>query len=135
MNVWIKKFYLFYALFFLSACGAGSISTDPDLGITNFEVTENGSNGNTAVITVSWIPPTAYTNSQPMFDFSHYKIYYGTSSERAELEFLTNVDSTLTSIVLENDSRLLTGNTYYFGMTAVSYNNQESPMSEIVTFE
>lgn len=136
MKTRIKTFFLLYFLFHLSACGVGSISTDPDLGVSDVEVEETVTNGSTAVITLSWIPPTTYTDNQLMYDLSHYKIYFGSSSPKIEpLIPLMEVDSNLTSIVIENDPRFIKGNTYYFGMTAFNSNNIESPMSEIVKLE
>jgi len=133
MKSQIKYFYLLNFLLFLTACGAGSISTDPGLGVTNVEATEEASNGDTAVITLSWTPPTTYTNNEQMNDLSGYKIYFGTSSDN--LDFLADVGSNLTSTVIENDLRLVKGNTYYFGITAYNSINIESAMSEVIMVE
>ena len=133
MKAQVKNLNLLYFLFVLSACGAGSVSTDPDLGVTGVEAVETVSNGVAAVITLSWTPPTTYTNNEQMNDLSGYKIYFGASPDN--LEFLTDVGSNLTSTVIENDLRVLKGNTYYFGMTAFNSKNIESSMSEVIMVE
>lgn len=64
-------------------------------------------------------------------DLEGYKIYYGISPD--QLTFFINVAMNLTSYVIENDPRIQSGTTYYFGMTAYTSEPRESLMSNIVS--
>lgn len=123
----------------LIACGAGSSAGD----ISGIQLTVDDSpidnsnpipapvvNGETGVVSLSWIPPTENTDGSYFSDLAGYKIYYGTNSNN--LSYLLDVDMSLTSYVIENDQRILVGNRYYFGITAFNSTQVESPMSNIV---
>ena len=138
---WMKNFVLtiVIALFALSlvACGAGSSAGDIstiELSVSH-QSTDNSSlpPGEPAVVSLSWIPPTEYTDDSVMNDLSGYKIYYGTSP--GTLMYLMDVGPHLTSYIIENDQRIIMGTTYYFGITAYNSLNVESAMSNIVHYD
>jgi len=116
-----------------TGCGVGSI--EPDISAPEITLTSSREETNplTATITLTWTPPTEYTNLQPMHDLSGYNIYFGSSPE--QLERLVTIDANLTSYVIENDIRILANERYYFGMTAFTSNNLDSPMSNIAIYD
>lgn len=118
----IFKLIVIWLTSLLIACGVGSITTDPEA--------YSSSNGSTAVITLSWTPPTRYTNGTLMDDLSGYNLYFSTTSDN--LNFLVEIPPNVTSYTIENDQRILANTTYYLGMKAFSSNQLESKMSELV---
>lgn len=122
----------------LVACGAGSTAGDLSVNDLSIIAPENNNtepdNANTkqnASITLSWTPPTENTDMTGLNNLAGYKIYFGTSPDK--LSVLAEVDAGLSDYVIENDQRIQTGVTYYFGITAITYAKTESSMSNIVS--
>ena len=74
--------------------------------------------------TLSWTPPTTYTNGSPLNDLEGYKVYWGTSP--GDYPSSVTLDNPgLTSYVVEN----LVPGTYFFVMTALNAPGAESQHS------
>lgn len=134
-NITVNIMFIFFLLH-LTACGVGSVESDlnaPEVYVSNSSSDNISSQGATAVITLSWIPPTEYLDNVPMYDLSGYKIYYGT--EPAKLELLIDIEPHLATFVIENDDRILVNTTYYFAMRAYSSTLHISPLSNVVMFD
>ncbi|UCH46147.1 MAG: fibronectin type III domain-containing protein [Nitrospiraceae bacterium] len=78
-------------------------------------------------IKLSWNPPTANMDGTTLSDLAGYKIYYGTESN-VYLDSL-NVGN-VTSYRVKN---LVSGNTYYFTVTAYDRSGNESQYSNEVS--
>lgn len=82
--------------------------------------------------TLSWIPPTTHVDGTPLTDLVGYKVYYGTASgtyTQVVDAGLTATPSTPTYTVIN----LVTGNTYYFAVTAYNTSGNESSYSNEVS--
>jgi len=78
---------------------------------------------------LSWSPPTEYTNNTPLASLAGYAIYYGTTRGIYPNK-ITLSNPGLTTYVVEN---LTGGNrTYYFVMTAIDNMGRESGYSNVV---
>lgn len=78
--------------------------------------------------TLSWNPPTTYTDGSPLNDLSAYRIYYGTSAGNYPNQI--EIDNPgLTTYVVEN----LPPATYYFVSTAINSSGIESGYSNMAT--
>ncbi len=122
-NIFISITILFIALC-LSGCGAGS-SAEPsgsDVG------------AGAGMATLSWTPPAENTDGSPLNDLLGYRIYYGYASDEVVNLLLDSDDvgANLSEYTIEG---LVTGTTYYFGMTAVNNDGVESAMSSVVSKE
>jgi len=74
--------------------------------------------------TLSWTPPTQYSDGSPLTDLAGYKIYYGNASGNYPNSI--RIDNPgISMYVVEN----LTSNTYYFVSTAFNSGNAESEFS------
>jgi hypothetical protein len=80
-------------------------------------------------ISLSWTPPTEYTNNTPLTDLAGYKIYYGSTIGYYPNQIhVTNPG--LTAYVIDN----LPGNsTYYLVMTSFDGAGRESDYSNVVS--
>jgi len=77
-----------------------------------------------ASVTLQWQPPTENTDGTPLTDLAGYRIYYGV--DPAELSSLIELPNPgLTTYVVEE----LTPSTWYFAMTSVNDQGQESDLS------
>jgi len=78
--------------------------------------------------TLSWHPPTDYSDGSVMADLAGYRIYYGRSARK--LDQVVTIDNPgLTRYVLEN----LAPARWHFAMTAISTNGRESERSGTVS--
>jgi len=120
------------------ACGAGS--TAGDLGVYDLSVGDSDEMDSelddpgisqAGVVTLSWTPPTENTDMTGLNDLEGYNIYYGIRPD--QLIFLLEIGSNLSTYVIENDQRLQTGTTYYFGIKAFNASRVEGVMSNIVS--
>ena len=78
--------------------------------------------------TLSWNPPTMYTDGTPLNDLSAYRIYFGTSAGSYPNQIEIN-NPGLTTYVVEN----LAPATYYFVSTAINSGGIESSYSNVAT--
>jgi len=133
----IHSMLVIYLTLILAACGAGS--TAGDLSVNDLSIVEpdetapapdDPNTSQPAVVTLSWTPPTENMDLTGLTDLAGYRIYYGTS--RTELILLIEIGANLSTYVIENDQRILTGTRYYFGITAFNSANIESSISNIV---
>jgi Putative Ig domain len=76
--------------------------------------------------TLSWTPPTQYSNGSMLTNLAGYKIHYGTSANNLT-QTVQVANPGLTSYVLSNLSRA----TWYFGVTAYTSTGAESAMSNV----
>ena len=113
----------------LDSSNADSLNTD-GLNTDGLNTDGSSNSGQTGVVVLNWTPPTEFTDGTLMNDLAGYKVYYGIDSD--ELMFFINIEANLSSYVIENDQRLQTGATYYFGITGYSNAGVESTMSNIV---
>jgi hypothetical protein len=78
--------------------------------------------------TLSWNAPTSNTNGTALTDLSGYRIYYGSSeNEMTETVQITNLG--VQTYVIEN----LEPGTWYFAVRAVSSDDTESSLSDVVS--
>ncbi len=89
-------------------------------------VTKPASNGSA---TLTWVPPTAYTDNSPLTNLGGYKIYSGTSPDRY-LDVIDLPNPGIATYVLDN---LMGNTTYYFVVTAYDANGVESGFSSSVS--
>ncbi len=75
-------------------------------------------------VTLSWLPPTRYTDGSPLVDLAGYKIFYGRDSGAYDHEIHV-VNPGLTSYVVGN----LVPDTYYFAATSFNLSGVESDYS------
>jgi Fibronectin type III domain len=78
--------------------------------------------------TLSWNAPTSNTNGTALTDLSGYRIYYGTS-ERQMTETVQITNLGVQTYVIEN----LEPGTWYFAVRAVSSDDTESSLSDVVS--
>jgi hypothetical protein len=78
----------------------------------------------TAVVTLSWNAPTTNEDGSPV-SLSGYKIYYGTSSGA----YTNSVSVTSVGATPVTHKLSLPPGTYYFAVTAISADGQESAYS------
>ena len=117
----------------LGACGGG----DTELPATTTSVplpVAPGTGGTDPVVgtgtaTLTWMPPTEYTDGSALSNLAGYKIYYGTSSGSYSNVITVNNVGTA-SYVIEN---IPAGRTYYFVVTAFDANGTESAYSNVVS--
>jgi len=81
--------------------------------------------GNAAL---SWNAPTSNTNGTALTDLSGYRIYYG-SSENEMTETVQIANLGVQTYVIEN----LAPGTWYFAVRAVSSDDTESSLSDVVS--
>ena len=87
-----------------------------------------GSTSSTGTVTISWTPPTQNTDGSTLINLAGYHIYYGTS--QSSLTNVVNITNPgLATYVLSN----LSAATWYFAMTSVNTNGQESARSTVVS--
>ena len=125
-----------------STATSGSQTVGPLATNTTYSMTcNNNSESVTESITVivnpivlgsvelTWTPPDSNEDgSRPLLDLDAYRIYYGTSMNN--LANIINIDNEgLTSYVIDN----LPAATYYFSITAIDKNNNESPQSTLTS--
>jgi hypothetical protein len=79
----------------------------------------------TGSATLSWIPPTQYTDGSPLTDLAGYVVYWGTGSGNYQ-NSTTLTNPGLTAYVVDN---LLAGTTYFFATKAYNSNGLESSFS------
>jgi hypothetical protein len=79
-----------------------------------------------AQVTLSWDPPTTYTDGTPLTDLSGYKVYYGAASSNYSQTI--NVGNTNTYTVTN-----LSDGTFYFAVTAYDVSGNESAYSNEVS--
>jgi hypothetical protein len=82
--------------------------------------------------TLSWNPPTTNVDGTPATDLAGYKVYYGTASGT----YTQAVDAGLTITPVTPTytvTNLVTGNTYYFAVTAYDTSGIESGFSDEVS--
>jgi hypothetical protein len=77
--------------------------------------------------TVSWIPPTTYTDGTPLTNLAGYKLYYGTAS--GSYSQVLNVGN----VTVDTVTNLTDGLTYYFAATAYDASGVESVLSAEVS--
>jgi hypothetical protein len=78
--------------------------------------------------TLSWNAPTSNTNGSALTDLSGYRIYYGSSeNEMTRTVQITNLG--VQTYVIEN----LEPGTWYFAIRAVTSDDTESPLSDVVS--
>ena len=105
----------------LSACGGGSDSNSTS------NSTSNSSSPGAA--TLSWTPPTENVDGTALDGISYYNIYYG--REIGNYTNTVRVDNPgLTEYMIEN---LPGNNTYYFVVTAVDIDGNESGYSNVAS--
>ena len=126
----------FYSAFFLSFVVLGLIScsgettntTNDDIaGIEEPAVNPPIPNKSTT-ITLSWLPPTEYSDNTQLTDLAGYKIYYG-NTESSMNKTITINNPGLSSYIVEN---LTTNNDYYFSITTFNSKGIESVFSNVV---
>ena len=76
--------------------------------------------------TLSWTPPTQNADNTPLMDLAGYKFYYGLSEGDYPNSVVVN-NPGLSSYTVQN----LTGNTYYFVITAINQSGAESGFSNV----
>ena len=82
--------------------------------------------------TLTWTPSTTYLDGTPLTDLAGFKVYYGTASNT----YTQAVDAGLTatpSIPTYTVNNLMTGETYYFAVTAYDTSGNESSYSNEVS--
>lgn len=92
-----------------------------------FSITVSAQSSGTGSATLSWVPPTQYSDGSTLV-LSGYRISYGTSPD----SYSTTIAVTnpgLSSYVIDN----LTSGTYYFIITALDAAGVESPQSSPVS--
>ncbi|RPI76345.1 MAG: hypothetical protein EHM45_13195 [Desulfobacteraceae bacterium] len=108
----------------LNGCGGGGGNA---AGGANAQPAENVPPEETMEITLSWDIPTHYTDATPIApdEITGYTIYYGTEScTYADSVFVGNV--TACTLILPKD-------TYYFVITAIGFEGNESSFSNEVS--
>jgi hypothetical protein len=83
----------------------------------------------TSAATLSWVAPTTNTDGSALTDLGGYRIYYGTSSN--QLTSTITINNPGLQIYVVDD--LPIGTTYYFAMTAITYDGVEGADSPIVS--
>jgi len=80
------------------------------------------------IVTLSWTPPTEYTDNSSLTDLAGYNIYYGTvTGSYSHKIFIENPG--VTEYLVEN---LFNNTTYFFSITAVNSLGVESDYSNEV---
>ena len=115
----LKRLSIIVFFVFLSSCGEG------------------GGGGGSSVLradgsaTLSWTPPTQYTDNSALTDLVGYNIYYGIKQDQL-INKITIASPGITEYVVEN---LFTGTTYYFAVTVYNSINSESVPSDVVSMQ
>jgi len=102
----------------------GSVTKSITVSIDEEQEPENQNVGS---VELNWQAPTTNQDGTQLTDLSGYKIYFGTSQN--SLSNIRNIDAGLTRYVINN---LSTG-TYYFSISAVDINGNESTRSNIAS--
>lgn len=95
--------------------------------LATFGINVTATSTTNGAATLSWTPPTRNTDGSTLTNLSGYRIYYGTSSSALN-QTIQISNPSLSSYMVEN---LSSGNTYYFGMKALSSSGTESAMSNV----
>lgn len=132
MTFWktsVSTVAIVFLVLLLSACGGAG----PDGGSgNNAGAGGSGSGGDSGstgygTATLSWLPPTEYTDGSPLTDLAGYKIYYGTAVD--DYPNVITIDNPgIATYVIDN---LPAGNTYYFVITAFGSDGIESDYSAV----
>ena len=104
----------------ISCGGSGS---DPAPGETD----TGGGTPTTQSLTLNWTAPTQNTDNSNLNDLINFKLYYGTDPSALNQSVL--IGSLQSSHTLSN---LPSNTTYYFAITAVNSNDDESDRSNVV---
>jgi hypothetical protein len=114
----------------------GSTTVGPLTSRTTFTLTCSGKDGNAVamlsvsiagVVTLNWQPPAENVDGTPLTDLSGYRIYYGEQSKE-----YANRETVLDPRAVKHDVALVSGS-YYFAMTALDSEGNESGYSNEVT--
>ena len=114
---------------------SGTRTVGPLTQRTTFSLNCSGEGGNamamisvavTDTVTLDWQPPTENVDGSPLMDLAGYRIYYGTASrDYTEVVAIDSGAATSHSLVLPSGS-------YYFAMTAIDGEGNESAYSNEV---
>jgi hypothetical protein len=102
----------------ITAMAGGASATLPAFSI---EVTGSGSTG---TATLSWTPPTEYTDGTSLANLAGYNIYYGDSESSLGAK-IQIANPGLTAYTLDG----LVAGTHYFAITAFSTTGMESDLA------
>ena len=93
--------------------------------LPTFAITVDAPAAEPGTATLSWVAPTENTDGSQLTDLTGYRVHYGTSSE-ALTQTVDVSGATATSLVVTG----LDPGTYYFAVTALSSDGQESALSD-----
>lgn len=115
-TLWHIAIILSYINLFLTACGADN---------TGGSVAKQA---NSTSATLSWESPTTNADGTPLKDLAGYKLYFGMTSGQYK-DVVDIQDPNITEHTIEN----LAKGTYYFAVTAIDTNGNESEFSNEVS--
>ena len=98
-----------------------------DSATVNTSTTGTGTGAGTATgsASLSWVAPTVNTDGSAITPLIGYRVYYGASAD-ALTETIEVTGESVTSYVVDG----LSSGTYYFAVTALAADGQESPLSD-----
>ena len=86
--------------------------------------------------TISWTPPTTYTDGSPLTGISKYRLYYGPTGDTLQLALeIDNMGSSYTLTQADTDSianLMVANSTHFFALTVVDSQGLESGFSNFV---
>ncbi len=83
----------------------------------------------TSGVMLTWVAPTENTDGSALTDLSGFLIHYGTQSDALTSSIAISTPGMLSYFV----DGLISGTTYYFGVTAMNQNGSESALSNMVS--
>ena len=110
----------------VTACGGGA----PTASISSSAPGSGSGGGATGTATLDWQAPTQNSDGTVLTDLNGYRIYQGTSASQSSLQSIaTLTNASVSTYVVEN----LSPGTYYFAISAISAQNIESVLSNVVS--
>jgi len=104
---------------------SGSAKTAGTGPVADSATTNNSAGTTTGSATLSWQAPSQNTDSSEIASLIGYRVYYGTNAD-ALTETIDVTGETVTTYVVDG----LSAGTYYFAVTAVAADGQESALSD-----